>query len=58
MSKIGINWDADLHPNFRKSFGKTYIVFPEWLSGKNPDRNTVPCLLIITQQHSRIRLGR
>lgn len=49
MPKMGINWAADLQPNLQKNPGKTYIVFPEWLSGKNPDKLTAPCLLIITQ---------
>ena len=56
MPKIGINWAADLQPKPRKSFGKTYIVFPEWLSGKNPDKLTAPCLLIITQEHERCKI--
>ena len=49
MSSAKINWAVNLQPSPRKSFGKTYIVFPEWLSGKNPDKLTAPCLLIITQ---------
>lgn len=47
MGKAKINMDADLRPSKFKNLLKTSIVFPEWLSGKNPDKNTAPCLLIV-----------